>query len=37
MEHVEPADAYLALRADDPDLLAGIDPMLHRRLPGGHS
>ncbi|HET6846201.1 MAG TPA: aminopeptidase [Anaerolineales bacterium] len=26
MEHVEPADAYLALRADDPDLLAGIDP-----------
>lgn len=26
MEHVETADAYLALRADDPDLLAGIDP-----------
>jgi aminopeptidase len=26
MEHVEPADAYLALRADNPDLLAGIDP-----------
>jgi aminopeptidase len=25
MEHVEPADAYLALRADDPDLLSGID------------
>lgn len=27
-EHVETADAYLALRADDPDLLAKIDPML---------
>ena len=27
-EHVEPGDAYLALRADDPDLLAEIDPAL---------
>ena len=27
-EHVETADAYLALRADDPDLLAKIDPVL---------
>jgi len=28
MEHVETADAYLALRADDPDLLSDIDPAL---------
>lgn len=27
-EHVETADAYLALRADDPDLFAKIDPAL---------
>jgi aminopeptidase len=27
-EHVEPADAYLALRGDDPDLLSDIDPAL---------
>jgi aminopeptidase len=27
-EHVETADAYLALRADDPDLLARIDPVV---------
>jgi aminopeptidase len=26
MEHVAPADAYLALRADNPDLLDGVDP-----------
>jgi aminopeptidase len=28
LEHAEAADAYLALRGDDPDLLANIDPLL---------